>query len=873
MSLYYNFDMNKVPEIHEIGGKAESLIKLTLGGFNVPQGVVLTVAFFNEWIEDLKSKVLSLEKDKVWKDPSQFKSISAKLKAHGEGLAFSKNQKSIIDSLIKSLGEEKMYAVRSSSPEEDLTGASFAGGYETILGVTRKRILHAIKQAFLSCMDERVFFYKHQNGFDPSEIRIAVIIQEQINSESSGVGFSLNPVNNCYDEVVINANSGLGESVVSGMITPDEFVVNKVDRSIIEKKLGSKEQAIVLCNEEGTRFVEGLKDRFSISDLQVQKLLDLVTSVEEYYGFPVDIEWAISNNKLYLLQSRPITTYVPLPDEMLTEKDQDLILFMDASLVKQGITTPISVLGCDCIGVTQSIMFKKMMGKDVTADVKGGMATTIGGRMYLNVSSSIKFQGRDRFIKSWEMIDALTLELLKNNDLNKYIPSKTPDAMKGALWGALKSNIGTIKLLRRAIKDPEEYKRWYQSYENDFDEYLKTVSQSNENILILIEEITENYIELLDKMLPMTYAAELSRKKISKLLKKTTENAQEKMQYLERSLPDNVTVDMGLEMYELSQMSDIRENDYQEFKSKLDMGSLSTEFMNAWSLYLDQYGCRTRNELDVGVPRTSENIQLLFEQIKGMSSVQNELSPKAIYEKSQSVRKEIYENLSNELPQGSRKKLESYYSSLVTLGGKREALKYWYIKALTTIRELLIKYANTIVESKKLDSVEDVFWLHLDQVDQLTRVKKEKAYEWIDENKKYYEKLTQVNQFPKLIDSRGKILMMPKADQKDGELVGQPISPGVVTGRVKVLSSPDEKALLPGEIMVTRATDPGWTPLFINAAAILLEVGGLLQHGALVAREYGKPCIAGLDDVMNALTDGQLVEVDASRGIVRILED
>lgn len=201
------------------------------------------------------------------------------------------------------------------------------------------------------------------------------------------------------------------------------------------------------------------------------------------------------------------------------------------------------------------------------------------------------------------------------------------------------------------------------------------------------------------------------------------------------------------------------------------------------------------------------------------------------------------------------------------------AQRFWYIKALTTIRELLIKYANTIVESKKLDSVEDVFWLHLDQVDQLTRVKKEKAYEWIDENKKYYEKLTQVNQFPKLIDSRGKILMMPKADQKDGELVGQPISPGVVTGRVKVLSSPDEKALLPGEIMVTRATDPGWTPLFINAAAILLEVGGLLQHGALVAREYGKPCIAGLDDVMNALTDGQLVEVDASRGIVRILED
>ncbi len=127
--------------------------------------------------------------------------------------------------------------------------------------------------------------------------------------------------------------------------------------------------------------------------------------------------------------------------------------------------------------------------------------------------------------------------------------------------------------------------------------------------------------------------------------------------------------------------------------------------------------------------------------------------------------------------------------------------------------------------------------------------------------------------FPKLIDSRGRILVLPKVQAQEGELIGQPISPGKVTGRVKVMSVPDEKHLLPGEIMVTRATDPGWTPLFINAAAILLEVGGLLQHGALVAREYGKPCIAGLDDVMNTLKDGQRVEVDASRGLVKLLEE
>ncbi len=137
----------------------------------------------------------------------------------------------------------------------------------------------------------------------------------------------------------------------------------------------------------------------------------------------------------------------------------------------------------------------------------------------------------------------------------------------------------------------------------------------------------------------------------------------------------------------------------------------------------------------------------------------------------------------------------------------------------------------------------------------------------------YYSLLSRVKEFPKLIDSRGRILTLPHVEPKEGEVVGQPISPGIVTGRVKVLHAPDEKPLLPGEIMVTKATDPGWTPLFINASAILLEVGGLLQHGALVAREYGKPCIAGVENAMNLFEDGQMVRVDAARGVITLLEN
>jgi pyruvate,water dikinase len=142
-----------------------------------------------------------------------------------------------------------------------------------------------------------------------------------------------------------------------------------------------------------------------------------------------------------------------------------------------------------------------------------------------------------------------------------------------------------------------------------------------------------------------------------------------------------------------------------------------------------------------------------------------------------------------------------------------------------------------------------------------------------DGNTQFLNRLKRVHSLPRIVDSRGKILRAPMAEAQEDELVGEPISTGTVRGKVKVLYKPDEKPVLPGEILVTRATDPGWTPLFINAAGVILEVGGMLQHGALVAREYGKPCVAGIENAISILKDGQVVEVDGANGIVRMVAD
>ncbi len=869
MKAYVTFNTGEKTTLNQVGGKAMSLIKMTAGGFNVPSGCALTVGFFEPWLSQLRD--LAIFKD-LHKQPDRFAELDQALKSHGQTLAFTEDQKKVVnDILTHHLTKGDRFAVRSSSPEEDLTGASFAGGYETLLGVPRDQVQDAVKQAFLSCLDQRVFYYKYEKGFAMDQLRIAVIIQTQIASEVSGVGFSINPLNNCFDEVVVNGNFGLGESVVSGIITPDEFVVDKNTLEILDQQIGSKEEAIHMAAGGGVESKTTKTEDLCLTPDQVKTLAQEVGKIETFYGFPVDVEWAFAGGQLYILQARPITAYVPLPTVMQTKPGEKRILYLDGSLTKQGITEPISVLGCDNIQVTQERLATAMMGKNVMADVKGGLATTTGGRMFMNLSTSLKFQGEDRFKNTWKTVDTGTVDLMDHLDLSPYKMDKLPATMKGALWGAIVKNLSAIGRVMKASKDPRGYKEWYQPFEDNFDLYLKEISGSRQDISQVADEIYMKYLDLMLVMVPFTYTAELARKKLAKLLNKHLDNGEEVMQYLERSLPDNVTINMGLMMYDLSQFPEMATGSYEDLMDKVDKDQVSSAFAQAWESYIEIYGCRANNEMDIAVDRPNEDGRLAFDQIKGMTMVEAAYRPRAIHEASVKAREEAYRDCLDRLPPGKHKAFVKNYTALVELGGKREALKYWFIRSIDAVRKCVLSLAGDAHQLGILDDPKDVFWLHMSDLDQLLNLSRDQVYARMEADKAYYGLLDQVHQFPKLMDSRGKILRMPPREAKPGELTGQAISPGLVRGRAKVLRTPDEKPLLPGEILVTRATDPGWTRLFINASAILLEVGGLLQHGALVAREYGKPCVAGIDNIMDQIEDGQVLEVDAAAGIVRII--
>jgi rifampicin phosphotransferase len=413
MKPIIGFETRELPRIDQAGGKGFSLIRMTQEGLPVPPGFILPVAFFDPWIQQLKR---TDEWDRVLDIPeSSLPWASERLKAKCAGLEFNTNQKAALDEAVGNLLSKGMYplfAVRSSSPEEDLESASFAGGYETRLGVTVEHLEEAIRRSFASVFDARVYLYKREHGFQVEEPRIAVVVQEQIASEVAGVAFSLNPLSNCYDEAVITANFGLGESVVSGLASPDTLVINKVSGQIIEQKIGKKETSIWLAPEGGT-ITDSAKDRnrCSLSPEQALEIANLVTKIELTYKKPVDIEWAIDRGKVFLLQARPITAYFPLPESLRTKPGEPKILYVDLSLTKWGMNEPLSVLGEDFLNFASAAMLRTTLG-DVTPETVNALRTSAEGRTYINLTNTLKLQGKRKWVEAFRTQDALVAQII-----------------------------------------------------------------------------------------------------------------------------------------------------------------------------------------------------------------------------------------------------------------------------------------------------------------------------------------------------------------------------------------------------------------------------------------------------------------------------
>ena len=866
--------------LDEIGGKAASLARLLAAGYRVPEALVLPASWFSPWWRVLESTEawsrFTRTREGPWREPCEA------LQSAAACSPFSAEMRAGLDEVrrqMASWGEGATCAVRSSSPEEDLEAASFAGGYATVLGVVPDDLEDAVRACFVSCLDERVAVYKQQRGFDVHRPRIAVVVQRQLDSDVAGVAFSLNPITNDYDEAVIDASFGLGESVVSGDVSPDHFVVDRPARKILERHAGSK--GVTRRLRPGGGVDRSERDRSgeqALDDAQVLELVDALDDLEKLYGVPIDIEWAYVDGALHLLQARPITAWVPIPRRMQTQPGERRRLWADGGLTDYLTTNaPLTRLTLDLTDRTYGAMSHEFgIPYQEIADPAEDFLCFEGARFYADMSPVLAWLSPKQLAAPSELSDRLLARTLLNLDRARYRAQRGRSSLSGLRL--LRSACGMLVPLARSLPKTllayvsvARFRRRFAAAHERFDEAVRSTTEhmSVGRVLSLVDEVVRI---LFDADLLAIYPWATAGAWIEAWRRRADPETRQLLDQVNCGFEGEIVVDMGIEMFALTRLLEPSDfEDLDELAQRIEARDAPEAFLRAWDAFLARFGCRGPLEMELRSPRYGDSPRLLLRQMSFMAALGPDDDPAHAHARNVAQRKRAHAELQRRSGWLRRLQLRLAHHWIEAYAGERDTAKHSVVVVVDVLRRKALTLAEALVASGRLDSQDDVFHLTWEE---LERAETDPSFDpgplARERGREFRRVEAQVSEFPHLIDSRGRI-MRPAPENGDGALRGLGISPGVASGPIKVLRDPYEKDIEPGDVLVAYTTDPGWTPLFVNASAIILQVGGMMQHGGVVAREYGKPCVAGIEHSLTRFHDGQIVEVDGTTGTIREL--
>ncbi len=838
--MILHFSTDEKPWLNQVGGKAKALIEMTEKGFHVPAGFVLDVAYFDPWLVDLKSS-------QAWHDfldqPNPETCQALQMKA--STFSLTSDQEVALQGALKELNTANGLAVRSSSPDEDLTSASFAGGYETSLGVTIDQLELAIKKSFGSMLDYRVVSYKQAHNLPINDPRIAVIVQEQVHADVSGVAFSANPQNKNLEEVMVNASFGLGESIVSGHVTPDIYTVahQKItSRSIAHKdhllqvKLGSYMEQVPVRQPDAP----------CLKDDQVLALHTLAKAVEAAYGYPVDIEWAMESGQLYLLQARPITSDLTQWTWHHGKMTKRTIL-VRGSIVEL-MPDPLTPLYADYtkkyVAQTMGEMIKEMVGDGSMLEAM--TFPTINGYAYYKMDMSMGFvlsymKHIRKLLKAFRDHPAFVEE-----ERYPALQAKV-DQLKEKVLGQM----GSGELYRITHELTHDICRYYT-----YCQMYLAQAYSNEGLFMryynrkLKKKVGQPYHLLLlgDDTVPI-----LADKALYLLAQTIGQDAALRKEVLETDTATLV--------------------DY--VKSKGNEGQVLHDKLAA---HLKTFGHMVY-DLDFAKPTPADDPAPVLELLKAYVAGQAE-SPILRQQRAQSRRQEIQEKVQQVLSPRAYASFKKKLEKVRFLAPFRDdgLANVGYPQPL--VRKIFAELGRRLVKAGQLLLPEDIYWLRDQELHDLVEGKQNQSLltEIVDRKTLWDQ---QKSIFPPMVlPKKARIFGIPisaflpkdlEEHEDDQEYEGIGVSVGKVTGRARVILSPEDFGTMKkGEILVTSMTTPAWTPLFSLAAGIVTDVGGPLSHSSIVAREYGIPAVLGTGGLSKIIRTGQTITVDADKGLVII---
>ncbi len=883
MSFYVlSFDEIDKTKLMVVGGKGLNLGELSrIEGIMVPEGFCVTTEAYKKAAEHngefniLLDQLLLL---KV-KDRQKIEEISRKIRKIIEETEISKKIKEEITRYILKFGEKHAYAVRSSATAEDLPSASFAGQQDTYLNIMGvESILEHIRKCWASLYTERAVIYRIQSGFDHRKVYLSVVIQRMIFPQASGIMFTADPITSNRKVLSIDAGFGLGEALVSGLASADNYRVR--EEKILDKNVRNQKLAIVADSNGGTvqREIEADKQGTQwLTDAQILELERTGRTIERHFGCPQDIEWAFADGMLYMLQSRPITTLYPVPKA----KDSDLRIY--CSYGHQNMMTD----AFKPLGISLNDMFMSF--------AIAGKTTEAGGRIYFDFSSDMKSPlMRKLMIDSYESQDLLMCKALRKASSDKEFVKSLPKDKSSM------SFMANPQIISIAIRSQKEAKKGAANIaahvkeqriivEKQVEEIRSALrKKSGGEVFAYIDEYAKNFGKrFFNKDNQMLYGLMMLQLQyynwVKKHMKKWLgeENA---IDELTKSVPGNITTEMGFALMVLADTARKHPNlcaYLQEAKDSSLWGNLEgleggKEFATAFQDFLKKFGMRCEGEIDITRPRWYENPTAVIPMILGNVRNFEVGAGKALFEKgrleSEQKSKEYLERI-EKLPGGRRKaKIAKHKIDVLrSVIGYREYPKYTFMSLFQPFKEALMREAERLTQLGAVDAPEDVFYLYFDEFWEAARTGK--TYKSLIEARKrdfkLFEKLTP----PRVITSEGEIINGEYTTENlpDGALPGTPVSSGVIEGCARVIFDPAKADLTEGDILVTVFTDPSWTPLFVSAKGLVTEIGGVGTHGAVITREYGIPGVVGVENATKLIKDGQRIRVNGTEGYIELL--
>jgi pyruvate,water dikinase len=850
-----------------VGGKGAGLGELArIDGVRVPDGFCITTEAFKRIIDgraSIHERLDQLSRVKV-EDRDEINQLSAEIRSLIRAIAIPDDIEVEITRLLSRFGEEDAYAIRSSATAEDLPTASFAGQQDTYLNIVgKKSILQHISKCWASLFTERAVTYRLQNGFDHRKVHMAVVVQKMIFSQAAGILFTADPVTSNRKVVSIDAAFGLGEALVSGLVNADSYQVR--DGKIIGKKIAIKKLAIHALKDGGTKqqaIETERQNRQALTDEQILQIEQMGRKIEEHFGYPQDIEWCLADGTFHIVQSRPITTLFPIPEA----NDQDNHVYLSVGH-QQMMTDPMKPLGLS-LWQLRAIRPMYKAGGRLFVDVTTALASHAGRESLLNAMGQ-----HDPLIK-----DAL-VTIIERGDFIKSSPNddsarkRNKETSPAAPSAQIENDLTIVfDLIKNSQASIEELKRNIQK---------KIGSDLFDFILEDIEQLKKTLID--PQSIRVVMATVDASSWINGRMKEWLGEVNV-ADTLSLSVPNNITSEMGLELLDLSDMirpypevveylQHVKDDDFMDGLAGLDGGRKTRDAIH---VYLDKYGMRCAGEIDITRVRWSEKPITLVPMI--LNNIKN-LEPDASHRKfeqgrQQALKKEheLLDRLKR-LPDGEQKAEETkrMISLLRNFIGYREYPKYGIVSRHLVYKQALMKEAEQLVRAKVIQEKEDVYYLTFEEFHDVVRTNELDCRiigRRKDEHKRN-EKLTP----PRVITSDGEIIAgeYKRENLPAGAIVGLPVSSGVVEGRARVILNMDDADLEDGDILVTAFTDPGWTPLFVSLKGLVTEVGGLMTHGAVIAREYGLPAIVGVENATQLIKDRQRIRVHGTEGYVEIL--